>query len=659
MTHYFCLPDISKDYHYSLLISVFKNAGEKFFSGVISISSNNQTMKRSVSQCQTKSEFCTTNIDQSKITSQKKLSRISELKDGSEICPIKNSPNEEATRQFITGLYGQLQQVRLGLLFEMSTTDSIQSRGGPVEAAVGNSQGTDQKFTIVPQEHGKISSYWCLSPEAYRKVSISAAPRRPIELSLKELQEILVKIYEPERNNLVERLKALEICQEQSEPIHRYVDRLKDTIAQCYLDNVQDAKDLITIMIFTRGLKNDEMKKAVLQQHRIKSISTFNENVNAATGIEVIKRIDVESVNVIKQKRYNKHKNNKTMRCSYCNRVGHVWKDCKYKDRKCNNCNKVGHLKYVCKSKNKIVGAINEDSTSNGVSESTSVKDSGDIFTVFDKDMKNGKISVKLNSITKKILLDTGACRSLTSETKWRSIGAQRLEKKGQVLRDFNGNKLDLTGESEIEFVYKKSKVMAKVYVVRSDKQDLIGRDEIKRLKIDLNSVFFGKENEILSVETEDDVRSKIKLMYPNLFAEELGTYTSELIKIKLREDDVPKVIIYRCNNLNLKNKIRNEIERLIKLDVWKPINSSEWISPMLVALKTNGNVSICANFSQTINKVDDNEQYQIPTPHELFSRIEGCVLFSNFNISDAFLSIMIDPQYRKYLVVSTPIGLM
>uniref|UniRef100_A0A0N5BN48 RNA-directed DNA polymerase n=1 Tax=Strongyloides papillosus TaxID=174720 RepID=A0A0N5BN48_STREA len=384
------------------------------------------------------------------------------------------------------------------------------------------------------------------------------------------------------------------------------------------------------------------MKKAVLQQHRIKPSSTFNDSINAATGIEIIKGVDVESINAIKHKR-----------------TGHLRRDYKHKDKKCNKCHKVGHLKYACKNKNRIVGAINEDSTSNEVSESISVEDSEGIFTVVDKDMKNGKISIKLNNTKKKVLLDTGACQSLINEGTWRSIGAPKLEKKAQILRDFNGNELDLIGESEIEFVYKKSKVIAKVNVVRGDKQDLIGRDIIKRLKIDLNSIFYGKENGILNVETEDDVRSKIKLMYPNLFAEGLGTYTGELIKIQLRDDAVPKVISYRCNNLNLKDKIRNEIERLVKLDVWEPINSSEWISPMSVALKSNGNVRICANFSQTINKVVDNEQFQIPTPHKLFARIEGCAVFSNFDISDAFLSIVIDPQCRKYLVVSTPIGLM
>ncbi|CEF60262.1 Reverse transcriptase domain-containing protein [Strongyloides ratti] len=93
-------------------------------------------------------------------------------------------------------------------------------------------------------------------------------------------------------------------------------------------------------------------------------------------------------------------------------------------------------------------------------------------------------------------------------------------------------------------------------------------------------------------------------------------------------------------------------------MGVWSKIDTSEWISPMSVAIKSNGRVRLCANFKPTINKVIEHGTYQIPTSAEIFSKLVNCKIFSSIDISDAFLQVRVDEESSKLLVVSTPLGL-
>uniref|UniRef100_A0A0K0FW93 CCHC-type domain-containing protein n=1 Tax=Strongyloides venezuelensis TaxID=75913 RepID=A0A0K0FW93_STRVS len=482
-----------------------------------------------------------------------------------------------------------------------------------------------ERFEIACELHGiydkkmaKSLLIGALMPETYRKLRTGAAPRKPIDMSLSELTNLLDSLYEQEKNNLISRLKLLEVRQNEEESVMNYVEKIKDMVGQCYLDNIQDAKDLISIMVFTKGLKSNDLKRAVLQQHRIKPTSSFIESVNAATGIEVIGESNLSTVNAVKFKRkFNKV--NKNVKCFCCNKPGHLKKNCRLKGKRCEKCKKFGHIKAACKSRSKIVGNIDE----NEEQELTESEDG--IFTVSKNKVRNAKINVEVNKVRTEFLLDTGACKSLLSENSWERIGKPELIEKSESLKDFNGNKIQLLGQVKVFMKYEEKDLKTNLIVVRGNCQNLIGRDLIDKLKVDLNCAYYGKCLPVINnVENEEEFKEKLKLTYPCLFSKGLGKFNGDPIKLKLRKNATPKVVVYRCSNLNLKEKVMEEIERLEKLGVWEKVHFSEWISPMSVALKSNGKIRICANFSQTVNKMIDVEQFQIPTVSELFSRIEG-----------------------------------
>uniref|UniRef100_A0A0K0ETQ1 CCHC-type domain-containing protein n=1 Tax=Strongyloides stercoralis TaxID=6248 RepID=A0A0K0ETQ1_STRER len=198
-----------------------------------------------------------------------------------------------------------------------------------------------------------------LTTEMYGKLKLSVTSRKLINVSLTGLINLLDTIYKPEKNNLVV----------------SYSERLKKGLAQCYFDNVMGAKDMLATLVFTRGLLNRKMKKAILQQHRIKPNSSSLKSFNTAMEYEIIKGTEPSQT--------------------------------------CLRCKKVGHLKYVCKSKGKVVGAINGDSESD--IETIISKSEVDIYAVCEN-LHRGNISTKLNDAAVKFHSNTRVCKTLLSK---------------------------------------------------------------------------------------------------------------------------------------------------------------------------------------------------------------------------------------------------
>ena len=71
---------------------------------------------------------------------------------------------------------------------------------------------------------------------------------------------------------------------------------------------------------------------------------------------------------------------------------------------------------------------------------------------------------------------------------------------------------------------------------------DLVGRDTIKKkLKIDINELFYDKRHKTLSTESTEEIKKKIIRIYLNLFQEDLHTHKGEQIKINIKEESIQK----------------------------------------------------------------------------------------------------------------------
>uniref|UniRef100_A0A0K0EWS1 CCHC-type domain-containing protein n=1 Tax=Strongyloides venezuelensis TaxID=75913 RepID=A0A0K0EWS1_STRVS len=457
-----------------------------------------------------------------------------------------------------------------------------------------------------------------LPSDVYRKLRNGLAPAKPMSVQYERVVEILDRMLEPVESLLINRLNAILLRQEEDETAGRFLERVKEKVSKCGLDNSVEAKEMMTILCFVNGVKESEYKKAAIQQHRMKANSTVEETFNAVASAELIMNSEKANrvMNVYQKKSY----------CYCYGGKNHIKLKCKFKKEKCKICNKVGHLAKMCRNKKNSKTIDNIEREQETEEESEDSESQIYVINEINSIKENAKITAKINEKEIKMLLDTGTCKSLISENVWSEIGKPKIVKKPNTLRTFS---------------------------VRRDK-NIRRINIINELKVDLNKLYF---KEIYVIE-DVKIKEELKRKFPELFSEGLGCCNVMKAKISIKEGSIPKRVSYRLSNLNLKEKIDEEIKRLTELGVWSKIESSDWISPMSVAIKTNGKVRICANFKPTINKVIENRMFQIPTSAEIFSKLVNCCLFSSIDMSDAFLQIKVDEESSKLLVISTPIGL-
>lgn len=89
-----------------------------------------------------------------------------------------------------------------------------------------------------------------------------------------------------------------------------------------------------------------------------------------------------------------------------------------------------------------------------------------------------------------------------------------------------------------------------------------------------------------------------------------------------------------------------------------RPVDQSEYASPIVPVLKPDGAVRLCVDYSVTINKQLIVDKYPLPTINELFSKLHGGQLFTKLDLSMAYNQLILDEEPQKYTCINTHRGL-
>ena len=86
-----------------------------------------------------------------------------------------------------------------------------------------------------------------------------------------------------------------------------------------------------------------------------------------------------------------------------------------------------------------------------------------------------------------------------------------------------------------------------------------------------------------------------------------------------------------------LNERIEQELEILVKDEIYEPIQYSKWATPIVPILKDDSTVRICGNYKQTINQASLCAKYPVPKTEDLFATLNGGEEFSKLNLSHAY----------------------
>ncbi|KAF0708423.1 Reverse transcriptase domain-containing protein [Aphis craccivora] len=179
---------------------------------------------------------------------------------------------------------------------------------------------------------------------------------------------------------------------------------------------------------------------------------------------------------------------------------------------------------------------------------------------------------------------------------------------------------------------------------------NLLGRDFMEKFNIKLTNINMLDDTEINL--------KQLKNKYSKLFNDDMGKFVNEKFKIRLKDDATP--IFYKPRQIlfAFKDKVEEQLCRLEKLGVISQVESSEWGSPLVPILKSDGKIRLCADYKVTVNKFVQDVKYPLPRIEEMFQKVSKGKEFSKIDLSEAYNQLELDEESSKILTWSTHKGL-
>ena len=106
------------------------------------------------------------------------------------------------------------------------------------------------------------------------------------------------------------------------------------------------------------------------------------------------------------------------------------------------------------------------------------------------------------------------------------------------------------------------------------------------------------------------------------------------------------------------RKKVEEELDRLLSEGTILPVEFSEWASPIVPIVKSDGTIRICEDFKVTLNEVIKLDNYPIPKTEYLLAQLGGGVLFTKLDLSQAYQQLELDEDSKRYTTINTHKGL-
>lgn len=493
-------------------------------------------------------------------------------------------------------------------------------------------------------------------PDLFDLITSLIAPKKISEVTFTTIKTYLDNHFHPQLNEIVESFKFHSRNQEESEKVRDYIANLRKLSIHC---NFKDIERTLRDRLVC-GIRDKEVQRKMLQQPNLTFESACNmalshESANSDANLIVIPEMSKSNISLEEPMEVNKisYKKNeikfsKAQSKPECFRCGKQHKgECRFRWSKCNFCGKTGHIEIVCLNKNKEKGSGSAlKSDCNGLYETS-------INNVSQTRVSAFLVNILINNFEIEMEIDSGCAFSLISEPTARLIWKDKLPKMEQndlKLKTWTDNSLHILGKVMVQVHYKGSNKNLPLIIAKGHGPSLLGRnwfDDLNIQLIGINSIQIGKKG----------TNSLLK-KYKGVFEEGLGKYTGPVVSITPREGAAPKFLKCRPIPFAIRERVFKEIERLVSEDVLESVAHSEWATPIVPVLKPNGSVRLCGDYRSTVNMATDTDTYPLPTLDEVFTQLQGGVIFSKIDLDRAYTQVTVDEPTSLLLTLNTPKGL-
>jgi hypothetical protein len=196
--------------------------------------------------------------------------------------------------------------------------------------------------------------------------------------------------------------------------------------------------------------------------------------------------------------------------------------------------------------------------------------------------------------------------------------------------------------------------VSGKFVAVEEEGQTLLGHRTATELGI--LKITVAADMEHVNSVTNNNLKTSVVERFPKVFT---GVGKLKNFQLRIPIDETVELVIQPIRRIpyNLREKLDRKLNELVGLDIIEPVEvPSQWISPVVVIPKKNGDIRLCVDMRRA-NQAATRERYPIPTVDEVIQDLNQSKVFSKLDIRLAYHQIELTPDSREITAFMTHKG--
>ena len=421
------------------------------------------------------------------------------------------------------------------------------------------------------------------------------------DVTFDSLLKLLKSHYAKKQSVVVHRFYFNTRSRKPAETIADYVAALRELALHCNYGATERLEEMLRDRLIC-GVNHSGIQRKLLSEGDI----TYTQAFTFAQSIETAERdakklgssgdaVTTPPDTSIHHTRNPPRTPSSTLSCYRCGSP-HLATQCRHKDTVCWFCKKRGHIEKVCKTKERQESAskVSTQSTAhprrqNRVQEHPATQESLSdteygLNVVINEHSDPYLVDVHVNDIPVKMELDTGAAVSVINSGTFDLVKQTHPEltllQAESNLKTYTGQDIQVLGVAPLNIRYKEKHVCLSIHVVCGAGPNLLGRDLITALEVNLQDL-----KQIRSLDLSSPLHTLLD-KHSTLFSNELGCFNGPPVTLTVKEDIAPKFYKARPVPFALRDKVEKELQDLQDKGIISPVQHSAWAAPVVSVLK-------------------------------------------------------------------------
>ena len=249
-----------------------------------------------------------------------------------------------------------------------------------------------------------------------------------------------------------------------------------------------------------------------------------------------------------------------------------------------------------------------------------------------------------------KFKIDTGAQVNVIPTVVYNKLrNPPSLSNTKQRLVSYTGQQLGVKGTASLNCSYKNERVRADFIVADGcQSQPILSLKTSLELKLIQLTLSIEHPNQPLTKE-------RVIKEYEEVFNGFGGL--DGYVSIQLKDDAVPVVHSPRRVPYAIKDKVKEELDRMVQLEVIEKVNEpTDWVNSIVVAEKPNGKLRLCLD-PKDLNKAIKRPHYSMKTLEEALAEMPNAKYFSKLDAQSGYWQLKLDERSSYLTTFNTPHG--